>query len=173
VDQAQSGLQNCILSWSSALNYGGAIYYSSSGFLTLTSVTISGSTALHGGGIADYGSNEIYLSRTLISATATGGAIECGESGTATLSCCDLYGNAGGDWVGAIAGQLGLNHNVNLDPQFCSTNPDLDSNWGLQSDSPCLPEASGCGDRIGSLGVACDDTPAGTMSWGALKTLFR
>jgi hypothetical protein len=38
---------------------------------------------------------------------------------TQDISCTDIYGNAGGDWVGAIAGLL--NHNANLcaDPQFC------------------------------------------------------
>jgi hypothetical protein len=55
---------------------------------------------------------------------------------TAQLTCCDLHGNAGGDWVGALAPQLGTNGNICLDPLFCDAPA---GDLRLQPSSPCAP----------------------------------
>jgi predicted outer membrane repeat protein len=93
------------------------------------------------------------------------------------LSCTDIYGNEGGDWVGAIADQLGQNGNFSACPSFC--------NWDvapydlhLCSASPCLPgnhpDGSTCG-LIGALGQGCACGPSGTepSTWGAIKAMRR
>jgi hypothetical protein len=50
------------------------------------------------------------------------------------LVCSDLYGNAGGNWVGAIAPQSGWNGNFSLDPRFS----DLPSgDYHIWNHSPC------------------------------------
>jgi hypothetical protein len=89
-----------------------------------------------------------------------------------TIDCCDIFGNAGGDWVDCLADQLGRNGNVCVDPQFCSEAPSEDENWSLQSDSPCAPAQSGCG-LIGAREVGCGTVEADEMSWGKLKSLFH
>jgi hypothetical protein len=75
--------------------------------------------------------------------------------GSITLSCCDLYGNAGGNWVGFIAGQLGIDGNISLDPLIC--NPDADD-FVLWETSPCAPFTppnEEC-DLIGAWPVGCE-----------------
>lgn len=73
--------------------------------------------------------------------------------GNIALSCCNIYGNEGGDWVGCIADQFGLNENFSIDPLFCDTaNGDLH----IAINSPCAPGNNSCGNLIGALGVNCD-----------------
>ena len=92
--------------------------------------------------------------------------------GGATLRCCDIYGNAGGDWIGSIAGQLGLDGNISEDPLFCDPET-LD--FTLHPDSPCAPFTPPnpeC-DLIGAWPVGCSPTPMLETTWGAMKALFR
>ncbi len=92
---------------------------------------------------------------------------------TAVIGCgpaCDIFGNAGGDWVGYIADQAGQSGNMAVDPEFCSTTPDDDYYWALQSDSPCA--TAGCG-LIGAGVVDCGSTAAEPTTWGEIKASFR
>jgi hypothetical protein len=70
------------------------------------------------------------------------------------LTCCDVYGNQGGDWIGCIADQYGTAGNISADPLFCDP---VAGDHGLVSpDSPCLPENNECGVLIGAHGLGCD-----------------
>ncbi len=71
-----------------------------------------------------------------------------------TLTCCDVYGNAGGNYVDCIAAQQGISGNISEDPLFCgSANPA--EPYSLRDDSPCAaPNNPGCG-QIGAYGVGC------------------
>ena len=102
----------------------------------ITNCTFYGNSASYGGCI--YLQNflsGIPINNTIIAFSTQGEAVDC-YSATAVLTCCDVYGNAGGDWVSGIAGQGTLRNNISLDPLFC--NPAND-NFRLQSTSPCLP----------------------------------
>jgi hypothetical protein len=68
------------------------------------------------------------------------------------LTCCDIYGNAGGDWVGCIADQAGINGNFSDDPLFCDI---AAGDYHLDDSSPCAPANNDCGVLIGVLGVGC------------------
>jgi predicted outer membrane repeat protein len=107
---------------------------------------------LEDGGVA-------VLSHTIIAGSTGGQAVFCDDAGcAATASCCDLFGNAGGDWVSCLAGQQGVNGNIDADPLFCEpTAGDLT----LHADSPCaIPQSpSGCG-LIGALGIGCEASVA-------------
>jgi len=94
------------------------------------------------------------LERTIIAAADSGQAVECDGTSGATLTCCDLHGNAGGDWVGCIADQYGVSGNFSADPLFCDASHD---NFTLAVASPCAPEQSpgGC-DLIGAWPVGCE-----------------
>ncbi|MBN2169795.1 MAG: hypothetical protein JW819_00575, partial [Candidatus Krumholzibacteriota bacterium] len=92
-------------------------------------------------------------------------AIHCDDDESApALACCDLFGNAGGDWTGCVAGQADLYGNFSADPRFCNL---AGGDLRLAGDSPCLPEHNDCAVLVGALGLgchaavtACDDTGA-------------
>lgn len=88
----------------------------------------------------------------------------------AELTCCDIFGNEGGDWVGSIADQLGINGNIWEDPLFCA--PET-GDFRLDITSPCAEENNPeCG-QIGAWPVGCGDTPVIQGSWGSLKIRYR
>jgi hypothetical protein len=87
------------------------------------------------------------------------------NTGSMSLSCCDVYGNDHGDWVGFIAGQAGVNGNIALDPLFCDTVPSPGGGYGLCSNSPCRAAASPCGQQIGAGGITCGSCTAPIPVW--------
>lgn len=88
--------------------------------------------------------------------------------GTLEFTCTDIFGNEGGDWVGGIANQLGVNGNISEVPLFCD--PDM-SDFHLRSDSPCAPENNDCGVLMGAWPVGCS-TSAEAVTWSSIKTLY-
>lgn len=94
-------------------------------------------------------------------------AIDLTAGATAELECCDIYGNAGGDWTGLIAGQLGINGNICADPLFCDP---ASGDLRLHENSPCAP-GSEC-DLIGAWPVGCGQTPVSSSTWGEIKAMF-
>lgn len=55
--------------------------------------------------------------------------------------------------------------NVSQDPLLCLAG-DLENRYRLEEGSPCLPEFSPCGERIGALGVGCVDGVGGACCLG-------
>ena len=156
-------------------NFGSSVVHSSSADVTLRSSTlILSQAALSGAGVEVNNfigpPGHILIERTII-ALGDGVAVRCLQQSTATISCSDIFGNTGGDWVGCIAGQLGVNGNFALDPRFCDLRtPDLH----LDAASPCLPgnhpEGAPC-DLIGALGAGCA-TAVAPATWGAIKARY-
>jgi hypothetical protein len=93
----------------------------------------------------------LTLERTILSGTAPGPAVRCDSTSAASASCCDAFGNAGGNWVEGLAGQGGQNGNISADPLFCDP---ANRVFTLSARSPCLPGGTGCG-LIGALGTGC------------------
>ncbi len=110
------------------------------------------------------------ISNCIIAFTTTGPAVAC-DAGTEnpTLTCCDLYGNAGGDWVGCIADQSGVSGNLSADPLFCDRPGD---DFTIDAMSPCAPTLRPTCGLIGALDVGCD-SPVQAKSWGAIKAFYR
>jgi len=148
-------LLRCVLFDNEATNYGGGIYCENEASPTISSCTIAANGASEGGGgIECYDSSSPHIANTIIAFSDAQEAVHCGAGSSPTLSCCDLYGNAGGDWVGQIADQAGTNGNISLDPWFCDL---VAGNVMLATGSPCGSEEAppGCG-LIGALGVGCE-----------------
>jgi hypothetical protein len=122
----------------------------------LNNCTFSADSAAGAGGIVFCASScSASLDKCIMAFGRGGGAVYWDGTGTEpALTCCDLYGNVGGDWVGAIADQYGLSGNISEDPLFCNA---AASNFYLQSDSPCLDT-----DWCGTMGVfgECPSSPA-------------
>ncbi|MBN1213789.1 MAG: right-handed parallel beta-helix repeat-containing protein [candidate division Zixibacteria bacterium] len=70
------------------------------------------------------------------------------------LSCCDIYGNTGGDWVDPIDFQAGERDNFAVDPLYCDTAAD---DFNIADLSLCAALNSSCGELVGALGVNCTD----------------
>lgn len=109
-----------------------------------------------GGGVSAASCSPI-IQQSIIANNSPGAAMYCEQEpwpGSFTVSCTDLYGNAGGNLIcGTDAGS-----NFYQDPRFCDL---ANSNFHLQAASPCLPGAhpggpTTCGGTlIGALGPGC------------------
>ena len=95
------------------------------------------------------------------------------QGGVTFLTCSNIFGNVGGDWVGSIANQLGQEGNISEDPLFCAPWAD---DFSLAANSACLPgnhpHGMHCG-LIGLLGEGCVITSVEPTSWGAVKSLYH
>jgi len=143
-------LTSCTFTGNSAgLQGGGGICCSSGSTPAINHCTFFGNSAPSGGGVYAYGGASPQLEEAIIAFGLQGEAVYCHLTGSATLTCCDVYGNAGGDWVGYIADQYGIDGNISADPQFCDAAGD---DYHLRSTSPCL--YGPCG-QIGAFGQGC------------------
>lgn len=154
---------------------GGAVWIDSSA-VVLTRCTIVRNTGCYGGAVAIadanprlvgctishnavdifgagiYSSNSApVLENTIISFNTGSRAVFLQGSGVPTLTCCDIYGNPGGDWTWPIIHQLEINGNICLDPCYCDAGLDDYQLWNY---SPCNQE--GCG-LIGAWPLGCWD----------------
>ncbi len=150
-------------------SYGGAMALAS--HIAITNCTFHDNEGSYGSAFfvcANYAS----IDNSIIS-SGRGRPVSCGYGCPSLInfSCTDIYGNAGGDWVGCIADQLGTRGNFTADPAYCDP-PSGDLR--LRSESPCAPANSpgGCG-LVGALPVACGSTAVQPSTWGSIKARFR
>jgi hypothetical protein len=156
---AEVTFEHCVFTGNSA-NAGGGLGLGLGAQATLANCTFSGNWCLPGGDggsvytYADLGVS-ISLENTILAFSSRGAAINVSGLAVVELNCCDVYGNAGEDWVGSIADQRGINGNIWGDPGFCDT---LNGDFAIQATSPCMPdEFLGCG-LIGARDDACSGT---------------
>ncbi|MCK4415494.1 MAG: right-handed parallel beta-helix repeat-containing protein, partial [Candidatus Eisenbacteria sp.] len=138
---------------------GGALAMTQGGTLDIRNTTMYDNYASAGSASGIHVASDVTgtVERTIISHAPQGEAIECGED--FTLVCCDIYGNAGGDWIDEIADQYGVNGNISEDPLYCNAPA---GEYHLHEDSPCAPFSAPnpeC-DLIGVWPVGCG--PAST-----------
>jgi parallel beta-helix repeat protein len=173
-DYSSPTLTDCTFSGNEAGFDGGGMhcYYSSSP--TLEGCTFSENLArVHGGGMFCDHYSSPTLTDCIIAFAPAGEAVYCWDEYCAPLLvCCDLYGNAGGDWVGCIDDQYGVGGNFSEDPLFCDMYND---DFTLCANSPCLPGGNTCGVLVGARDQGCPDcdSPVEPSSWGAIKAIYR
>ncbi|MBM4117423.1 hypothetical protein FJ251_06705 [bacterium] len=164
-------IANCLFTENRA-KVGGAAWISYPRDAVIRSCTFARNAAPKASGICFSEVPLLSLEQSILADGADGNAIACIWNGELLeLTCCDVYGNEGGDWVGCIADQLGVSGNISLDPRFClGQNPS--SPYSLQAGSPCAEGNDGeCG-QIGALGVGCEDTSIVQTSISAIKVLY-
>ena len=128
-----------------------------------------------GGGVAASPFGGADLSRTIIAYSKGGRAVYSSYENRVSLSCCDLYGNVGGDWAGGVQDQYGIRGNFSACPSFCNA---AGGDFYLCDESPCLPgnhpDGYDCG-LIGAWGEGCSCGPTETAptTWGSIKTMYR
>jgi hypothetical protein len=112
-------------------------------------------SATQGGGILTANNASVAVENTIIASGTSGAAVACVVGSAVLLSCSDLYGNSGGDYVGCVSGELGVSGNISEDPLFCNAEG---GDFKLGSNSPCAADSStGCG-LMGAFGVGCTPT---------------
>jgi len=167
-------LRECVISGNSAPEGGGVFIYQST--ISLSRCTVhANNSGIKVGRTGNLAPSRLIMTHSIISGSTNGPAVSCTAVGSATLTCSNVFGNAGGDWVDCIAGQEGASGNFSLDPCFCAP---AAGDLTLSADSPCAPAHSpaGCG-LIGALPVGCN-TPCGATAleattWGQIKALHR
>jgi predicted outer membrane repeat protein len=187
---ARGGALSCYLStpdltyttfFANSADDGGAIFGGDQTHYTLANVTLYQNSVADNEGAGIYIINSsLTAENSIVAFSPVGAAIRCGTNALADLTCCDVIGNTGGDWVGCIADQMEINGNFSLDPLFCgSQNPD--EPFTLHEDSPCAPGNNPeCG-LVGAWPVGCaptssapDDEPAReATTWGRIKAARR
>jgi predicted outer membrane repeat protein len=164
-------ITSCIFYSNSATYYGGGIRCTTSSPL-ITSCSFFGNSAQNGGAMHLYWSSNPTITGCIVAFNLIGSAIDCHDS-SPVLTCCDIYGNEGGDWIGYIVDQLGVDGNFTADPQFCGV--EGSGNYYLQNDSPCAPgnhpDGWDCG-LIGAFDVACGPVAIEESSWSQVKSLY-
>ncbi|MCK4305349.1 MAG: right-handed parallel beta-helix repeat-containing protein [Candidatus Eisenbacteria sp.] len=155
-----------------AEDLGGAILAAGGSMVTLNNCTLHESVADQGGGIyVDSNASHAELKNTIVGFSGGGGAAFVEAGGGAHFECCDLYGNVGGDWVGAIAGQYGVEGNIAEDPGYCGA---AGGDFTLEDTSPCAPYSPpnpAC-DQIGAWPVGCTGSSAITEPAAAPAEVF-
>jgi hypothetical protein len=146
-------IMECIFTANAAYQ-GGGLLCTSSGAISVDDCTFSGNMASNAGaGLSVLNFAELDVSNTIVAFSTDGQGFQ--KIGMASLHCCDIFGNAEGDWVGGIADQYGVDGNISADPLFCDTE---NQDFSLMANSPCLPgnhpDGADCG-QIGALGQGC------------------
>lgn len=162
----------CLFFDNEATARGGAIDASST--LWLTQCTLVRNRSPIGGGVnfqGVYPHSPLRIMRSILSHSIAGSGLAYPPGAWLQwIQCTDIFGNSGGDWVGALQFFLGEEGNFSLDPIYCNS---AEGNFGLSSVSPCAPENSGVCGRIGARDVSCGVVSIRELSWGSLKGLYR
>jgi len=130
---------------------GGGAYLQTCGTNRFIGCTFTGNYAFMGGGLRSI--QHLNLERSIVWGND---AIDHGPEmyvAYHSIRCCDVDSS-------------GVHSNVDIqydedcifeDPLFCDPRICLQGvgDWSLHSDSPCLPQESPCGDRIGALDAGC------------------
>ncbi len=137
----------------------------------ITNCTFHGNSGDSAGvGLFRAESGPVIVENTIITGSAGGCAVFVEAGSSLSLACCDIHGNAGGDWVGYIATQYGEAGNFSLDPLYCTASM---RDFTLHEDSPCAPSSPqnpGCG-LVGAWPTGC--APAAVAPPSLVETGLR
>lgn len=103
----------------------------------------------------------VFLEHSLITHAPTAGAVTASAHttpGFISAYCTNIWGNAGGDWVGDLAGMLGDDENISASPLYCDRSAGI---YSVHAASPCLPDHNACSTQIGARGLGCGDPAVG------------
>ena len=85
---------------------------------TITNNTISGNSALHGGGIYA-GQSTVTMSNNIVAFAQSGGGVYVDTGAAPAVTFCDAYSNLGGNYL-QMTDPAGANGNIATDPLFAN-----------------------------------------------------
>lgn len=151
---------------------GGAIYaYYSDWNITFSGCTFYDNRAVAGAHFYLDNLSEVELDHCILAFGQYGEAITCEPGCSALLSCCDVIGNEGGDWMGCIEGLDGQNGNISEDPLFCDVSVLDLTLYDVSACAPFTPPNEECA-LIGAWPVGCEMTAVRPISWSTLKVRY-
>jgi predicted outer membrane repeat protein len=103
--------------------------------------TFAVNSAGSGAGVNWLAGGGVRLYRCIIAFSTQGEALACSTNRDLDVSCCLIWGNAGGDWVGCLRGEDGRQGNVRADPLFRRP---AHGDFRLRAASPGRGGAAGC-----------------------------
>ena len=97
-------IEGCEVVSNFAWGYGGGISGQGSNYTTweILGCTVIENVADHGAGISFTADLEFYLHNSVVAYNLDGGGFRYPPGCIADVSCCDIHGNEGGDWVGPL-----------------------------------------------------------------------
>lgn len=121
---------------------------------TIQNATLFRNSSSSGSVIHLTSASNCSIANTLLAFNSVQEPVICADTfGTIDIVCSDIFGNAGGDWIGCLAPFADSSGNLNLNPWFC----DLETgSIGLSEISPCVAENNSCGTLIGARAVECN-----------------
>lgn len=172
-ETGNAAFENCLITGNGAYGGGGLSLANAFGTpISFTNCTISANTcSIVGGGILAY--RGVILDRCIVAGNCAGvrhEEISMGPEGLVAI--CSLIDSTG---VGGVGKETPTQYDSDclfVDPEFCD--PALcgihtQGDWSLQSDSPCAPAQSPCGQLIGALDVGCYVQATGACCLGDLS----
>jgi len=161
------------------LGYGGAIFADKNSIVDVMNVVISGNRGRFGGGVTCLANSMVNLDQVTITdnvgtvigggmllvdaSPAISGAIFAFNQGTGislagaskpTITCTNVFGNSGGDWLHSVASAGDMEFNFYIDPLFCSRDPLAADGLHLQHNSYLFDPPYDCS-TLGAQSIAC------------------
>lgn len=153
-------ISRCLIASNSAVAWGGAVACQASSPRLLGCTLVANAAGANGGGIWCVYDSHPVLENTIIAFSRDGEGVcvydNPGHQSTVSVSCCDVFGNADGNYAG-MADPTGTDGNISVDPGFCGA---AGGDYALSDTSPCLPPNNDCGVQIGALGQGCSSDAA-------------
>lgn len=161
IEYALVQVEDCTFQGNTA-EIGGGLYLKSPYLGFMTGCTFSGNAADQGGAVAvlTIPINPIHFSACIMAGSTIGEGLYWDGGNDLVLTSCDIFGNTGGDWVGAIEGALDDLSNFQLDPLFCDEEA---GNFTLAANSPCLAPNNPGGVQVGAWGLGCGVSPVNDL----------
>jgi hypothetical protein len=156
---ATVAFSDCIFLSNYAPNGGGVLVLNAA--ITFEGCTLYGNAAdgTFAGVVSTWYDSNLSLFNSIMAYNNTS-ALSARNAPSPEIQCCNIAENSGGDWVGPIDGQDGINGNIWALPRFCDPE---NGDFSLGSNSPCAPnEYSDCG-LIGAFPVGCGIVESGAM----------
>jgi len=149
-------------------NRGGGIFVDVSAPV-IESCTLAANESASGASGLHFWDASPTIANCIIAFGTDGPAVTCTESRPTmpSITHCFVYGNAGGD---SLCGAYHDNRFEN--PLLCDISA---RDVRLCADSPCQPSGNDWSELVGCYGQGCPPcgSPVETISWGAIKAIFR
>lgn len=155
LDSSNAIIESCLVV-SNRVAYNGAAFFIRFYAPAFRSCTFAGNVATDGmsGSIFYVIAAHPTLENTIVCSNTGAKTATCASGGMISLSCCDVYGNSGGNYVGCFTGQGSINNNFSADPQFCQFGNPGDR-FALMPTSPCAPANNPSCGLVGARPVGC------------------